>query len=199
MLNLAADSGAFRARCGRHRRNGRSGVDDRRARLLHLQQQVGHAVLQRLEAANGHAKLLAGAQVLQRLVLGHVHGAQAFGRQRQQRVAADALQHGQALALGAQQRICAHGHVGEGEFCRAAAVDAAIAPRVQARRVARHQEQADAVFILRARGAGRHQQQVGRIAHGHHGLGAVQHPAICVATRRLDRRFGAVVATCVNS
>src|SRR2546427_1896262 len=45
-------------------------------RSLHFQQQVGHAVLQGLEAADGHAELLARAQVLQRLVLGHVHGAQ---------------------------------------------------------------------------------------------------------------------------
>ncbi len=54
------------------------GIDDRRARLLDLQQQVGHAVLQRLEAADRNAELLARAQIVEREVLRDIHRAECL-------------------------------------------------------------------------------------------------------------------------
>src|SRR4029078_13093293 len=44
------------------------GVDDRRAGLLDLEQQVRHAVLEGLETANDDAELLASAQILERVL-----------------------------------------------------------------------------------------------------------------------------------
>ena len=80
MLYLAADSARSRDDAFGVERRG--GVDHRGARLLDLEQQVGHAVLQRLEAADQRAELLAGAQVFERRVLRLVHRAERFGAER---------------------------------------------------------------------------------------------------------------------
>ena len=66
------------------------GVDHGRASLLDFEQQVGHPMLQRLEAADRHAELLACLQIVERRRLGDVHRAERFGAQRQQ-AAADRL------------------------------------------------------------------------------------------------------------
>jgi len=63
-----------------------------------------------------------------------------------------------------------------------AAVDAAIAPAHQARAIARHEEQRNAVLAVhRARGAGADQQQLRVVALHHHGLLAREQPALAIA------------------
>src|SRR5574337_461788 len=71
---------------------------------------IGHAVLQRLEAADGHAELLAGAQVFQRIALRDLHGAQGLGAQRQQAPTDGLLQNCRTLPIGAQQRVRTDAH-----------------------------------------------------------------------------------------
>ena len=58
------------------------GVDRGGARLLDLQRDVRHAVLERLELADGYAELLPGAQIIERFALQHIHHAHRFPRQR---------------------------------------------------------------------------------------------------------------------
>ena len=162
--------------------DGGCGVDDGRAGLFDLQQQVGHAVLQRLETADENAELLARAQVLQRGGLGGFHRAQRFGAQRQHAAADGAFQRGVALAFGAQQRVGAQRHAVEREFGDTAAVDGGAAAHREAGGFCGHEEQRNAGFVVHvARGAGGDQEQVGLLALRHHGLGAVQHPAVAMA------------------
>ena len=162
--------------------HGGRGIDDGGAGLLHFQQQVGHAVLQGLEAANRHTKLLARLQVFQRVLLGHIHGAQRFGTHGQNAPAHGALQRGKALPFRAQQRARADLHVLQRDFGHAATVDAAHAAAGEARGIGRHQEQRDAVFIVhRARGAGAYQQHLRLVTMHHHRLVAGEQPAVAIA------------------
>ena len=107
-----------------------------------------------------------------------------FGRERQQAVAHDAFEQRATLAFGTEQRVGADLHAREAELGRMAAVDAAIAARADAGRVARHEEQRDAGLVVHgARRARAHQQQLRLVAERHHGLGAVDAPAVAASHR----------------
>ncbi len=199
MVTLAADSARSRVDAIGVERGG--GVDHRRAGLLDLQQQVGHAVLQRLEAADRHAELLAGAQVVERRILGHVHRADGFGAQRQHALADAVLDRRAGLALGTDQCIGAERHAGQREFRSAAAVDVRIAAQRHAGGAGRHQEQRDAGrFVERTRRAGRHHEEVCLLGVLDHRLDAVEPPlpvdALGARLHMVERMVSLGLAVC---
>ncbi len=171
---------------------GRRGIDHRRTGLLDLEQQVGHAMLQRLEAADHDPELLARAQVVQRCFLGRFHRAEGFRAQGQHAAPDSALDRCKTVTRLTEQRVGTDPHAAEGQLGHAAAVHRRRAHHRHAGRIGRHQEQRNTRFVIdRARGARRHDDPLRVFGVGHHGLGAVDHPAIVVAARarRNPRQF----------
>ena len=141
----------------------RAGEARHRLRLLVLDRHVDHPVLQRLERADRHAELLARLQVLERRVVGGLDRADRFGADQRGGEVDDFLdqrQRASAAPISASRR--------DADARRSATSAARVPSSVRsarerdARRVALDEEQADAVGIaVAARGARRHDQQVG--------------------------------------
>ena len=146
---------------------------------------VHRTMLQRLEAADRAAELLARLQVLEGGGIQRLHRADRFGAQRRDGEISGALEHRQRLVDFAQHAVGADLDVRQFNLGRAHAVDGAIAGYLHARARAIDQEQADALGVARATcGARRDDQLVGAGPVQHHRLVAVQHVARAVAFGR---------------
>ena len=155
------------------------------ARLLAMDHHVHGTMLQRLEAADRAAELLARLQVVEGGGIQRLHRAHRFGAQRRHGEIGGALEHRQRLVDFAQHAVGADLDVRQFDLGRAHAVDGAIARHLHARAVAIDQEQADALGVARgAGGARRDDQLVGAGPVQHHRLVSIQHVARAVAFGR---------------
>jgi hypothetical protein len=154
-------------------------VDDGRAGLLDLEQQVGHAVLQRLEAADQQAELLARAQVLERGRLGGFHRAERFGAQRQHTAADGAFERrGPGLRCPAVRRRRSDFHVGGrpriAQRCR-------LEGHRARRECSAVRDVRNDFVVHRARCAGGDHEEIRLFALLHDRLGALEHPGVAAA------------------
>ena len=154
----------------------RGGQVDHRACLFELDQHVGHAVLQGLEAADRHAELLARAAVFDGRLEDALERAEGVGAERGDAVVDD---FGEGRGdIGAESRIGVDLDVVEFEVGGALTVDRVQRVAGQARGVARHGEQPDALVIAR-----RDQHEVGHRRVIDHAFRPVQGPARSAARR----------------
>jgi hypothetical protein len=169
MVTLAADSVRWRSSLVRvgavH-----GGEIAHRARLLLVQQHVGHAMLQRLEAADGLAELAAGLEVIDGGGHGGFHDADGFGAEGreadvQRRI--DGLRYVDRRVASADFR--GHGLV-EQHVGRTLAVERRIAAQRDAGCCRGKRKQPHAAIVAPCR----YQQQVGTVGMGHHGLAAAE-------------------------
>ncbi|MNZ73097.1 hypothetical protein D3C78_914980 [compost metagenome] len=146
--------------------------------LVQLDTHVDHAVLQRLEAADRHAELLACLQVVEGQVAGCLHAADRFRALRGDGATLLVAQGGQCLPLLAEQRGAADEDVVQVQVAGLAAVHGRIFATACPRAFRIDQEQADALLVpLVAAGAGRYQDQFGAVPADHHRLVSAQLPA----------------------
>ncbi|MNZ77399.1 hypothetical protein D3C78_959380 [compost metagenome] len=146
--------------------------------LVQLDAHVDHAMLQRLEAADRHAELLARLQVVQGQSARGFHAADRFRALRGDGAALLVAQSRQCLPLLAEQRGAADEDVVQVQVAGLAAVHGGIFAAAHARAFRVDQEQADALLVpLATAGAGRYQDQLGAVSGDHHRLVAAQLPA----------------------
>ena len=121
---------------GRHRAPALVGVARRqldggqqghRARLLEVDEHVGHAVLQRLEFADRRAELGARLQVFEGGGEDRFHHAERFGAQQAGAVVGRRVEDVPAGARRADQRRCRRAHIVERDVGGALAVERAVA------------------------------------------------------------------------
>ena len=162
--------------------------------LLMVHEHVHHAVLQHLELADGHTKLLAGLAVLDRVIDQHLHAAAGFSRQGSDALVGDELDERQAVVDVADDGVGTDLDVLEGDFRGAGAVHRRVIAGGNAGCALVHDEDGDAVGVtLAAGGAGGHNQLVSPRTGQHDGLAAVDDEAVAVLLgRRGD--VGQVVA-----
>ncbi len=159
-------------------------VQGHAARLLERDQHLGRAVLQRLEAGDGPAELVACLQVLHGRVEQRRHQAHGLGGQRGDRVLSDALDQRQRISRLPDRIGLVHAHPVQHDVRAAPAVVQAQGAARDAGCVRIDHEQRDPIAVAAvARHARAHQQAVGNVAVRHHRLGAPQAPAVCLALR----------------
>lgn len=73
--------------------------------MFAFEQEIRHAMLERLKRADEHAELLAGAQIFERMFLGDAHRANLFRSKRDQAITNRMRKRRETIALGADQRI----------------------------------------------------------------------------------------------
>src|SRR6266851_4082126 len=157
-------------RLGHHRRQHRHA-----ARLLERHQHVDGAMLQRLEAADGNAELLARLQVLDGELVHHAHRPDRLGDCRGDGEIDGALDDGQRMIARPEQRLGVQPDVAEGDLGGAQAVHRRVALHGDSRCLGIDKEETDAVALaLAAGGARRDDEAVGGIAVQHDALGAAK-------------------------
>lgn len=158
-----------------------AGIDGRarghhdRTRQVGFDEHARGAVLERLEAPDQFAELLACLQVVERHLEGRAEAAQHLGSEGDRGTVDDAREQAAAFAQGAEHRVRPHVDATEMDERTATAVDAVLALDRHAARGARHEEQRHAARVARGtRGAGRHDEAVGDVTVEHRDLLAAQ-------------------------
>ena len=158
---------------------GRHGREHRhRAGLLDRDEHVGGAVLQRLEAADGDAELLAGLDVFDGCLQRLVHQADGFRTERGAGLVHHTLDQRQCVLCVANRGIRSYLHRGERDVSGVQAVLGRIALLDDALGIARHQEHADAGLVVAAAlGTRGHDQRIRVLAIENDEFFAVDDPA----------------------
>ena len=158
------------------------GNDRHGAGLLRGDVHIRHAMLQRLEGADGDAELLAGFQIIQGRLIERGRDSQSLGAQRGNTQVHRALQDVERLVRPADQLIAVHGDVLQLQVGGSAAGMSGVREQGQARGIAPNEEQRYARRIGHiAAAARRHEKPVRRRGIEHHCLAASQTPAVAAS------------------
>ena len=130
--------------------------------LLVLDHHVDHPVLQCLERADRYAELLARLQVIERRVVGGLDRADGFGAYQRGREIDDLLDQRQRAIRRADESVGADANVVERDIRCARCIEHPQRANRHARRIARDEQEADAVGVaVAAAGAHGYHQHVG--------------------------------------
>ena len=151
-------------------------------------------MLQHLELADRHAELLAGLDVFQGRRVDRVHAAGRLGAQRHDGMIDRILDHAEGVIDLAQHRVGADRDLVEGELRGAQRVLGRVVAARDALGLGIDHEQREPLLLARAaRGAGEHDDVVGRRRVVDDALVARERPAAAFLGR-LERNVGQVVA-----